>query len=407
MPWQDEREPDRRDQRRELRLVAQRLVADPLDRHVDRPCRRASRARARPRSRRRVSRSDDVDVAAVPSGIAITPKSSGIWNDPSIDDRLRLERPEHEVVAVGEVDQLDDPVDERVAERDERVDHPVREPDHASPRRSALGDVDRLADQPVADAEARGARRRPTAARSTPAGACRPRRLADCWIRGWPWSRTERGPRARPPLLRPASRRRPLPPCGTPSRRPWPMKIDSVPSLGSPFSSNEIGPTIAVGDVRLEQLRGDVLTRAVRARDRVEQRPVPPLPRRSCRPGSTRPGLGSENVVENSSPAPGQLVRRRSRARCRTCPPRSPARPPRTASTARSRPSPSASRSRCRRATATLSLTSWPPLFVEMPPRKMPSAPVALILRHQGRVVLGRPCPSPRGRRPRGRSPSP
>ena len=31
------------------------------------------------------------------------------------DDRLRLERAQHEVVAVREVDQLDDPVDERVA----------------------------------------------------------------------------------------------------------------------------------------------------------------------------------------------------------------------------------------------------------------------------------------------------
>src|SRR5215210_7877866 len=36
---------------------------------------------------------------------------------------------DHEVVAVGEVDQLDDPVDERVAERDEGDDGPVGDPD--------------------------------------------------------------------------------------------------------------------------------------------------------------------------------------------------------------------------------------------------------------------------------------
>ena len=35
------------------------------------------------------------------------------------------ERPDHEHVAVGEVDQLDDAVDERVADRDERPDRSV------------------------------------------------------------------------------------------------------------------------------------------------------------------------------------------------------------------------------------------------------------------------------------------
>jgi hypothetical protein len=38
------------------------------------------------------------------------------------------ERADHENVAVGEVDQLDDPVDERVADGDERPDGAVREP---------------------------------------------------------------------------------------------------------------------------------------------------------------------------------------------------------------------------------------------------------------------------------------
>ena len=36
---------------------------------------------------------------------------------------------EHEHVAVREVDQLEDPVDERVAEGDQRVDHPDRQSD--------------------------------------------------------------------------------------------------------------------------------------------------------------------------------------------------------------------------------------------------------------------------------------
>ena len=39
------------------------------------------------------------------------------------------ERPEHEQVAVGEVDQLDDPVDHRVAEGDEGVERPGDQPD--------------------------------------------------------------------------------------------------------------------------------------------------------------------------------------------------------------------------------------------------------------------------------------
>ena len=38
---------------------------------------------------------------------------------------------EREDVAVREVDQLQDAVDERVAERDEAVDRPVRQPDQA------------------------------------------------------------------------------------------------------------------------------------------------------------------------------------------------------------------------------------------------------------------------------------
>ena len=42
------------------------------------------------------------------------------------DHRARDEPGQREDVAVGEVDELEDPVDERVAERDEAVDRPVR-----------------------------------------------------------------------------------------------------------------------------------------------------------------------------------------------------------------------------------------------------------------------------------------
>jgi hypothetical protein len=43
---------------------------------------------------------------------------------------------------VGEVDELEDPVDERVAERDERVDRPVREADQED-----VGEFGRVLDQ--------------------------------------------------------------------------------------------------------------------------------------------------------------------------------------------------------------------------------------------------------------------
>ena len=54
---------------------------------------------------------------------------------------------EHEHVAVREVDQLEDPVDERVAERDERVHGAVRQPDERDREevRRPLDEVDRRA----------------------------------------------------------------------------------------------------------------------------------------------------------------------------------------------------------------------------------------------------------------------
>src|SRR5205823_9119902 len=82
-----------------------------------------------------------------------------------------------EEVAVGEVDQLDDPVDERVAERDERPDRPIRdagdervaEADQAVRGRDQVVDrvVDRAGrehdDQPVARQEPPQSGERPEA----------------------------------------------------------------------------------------------------------------------------------------------------------------------------------------------------------------------------------------------------
>ncbi len=57
---------------------------------------------------------------------------------------------EHEHVAMGEVDQLEDAVDERVAQRDERVDAAVR---HADRRHlgEVAGRLDQVHDQPEDD----------------------------------------------------------------------------------------------------------------------------------------------------------------------------------------------------------------------------------------------------------------
>ncbi len=63
------------------------------------------------------------------------------------------ERAHHEDVAVGEVDQLDDPVDHRVAEGDESVDEP-----ELQPIQDVLEKYDRVPDQ-VADEDIGGQNR--------------------------------------------------------------------------------------------------------------------------------------------------------------------------------------------------------------------------------------------------------
>ena len=69
------------------------------------------------------------------------------------DDRRRDHPAEHEHVAVGEVDQLEDAVDERVAERDERVERAVRQPDQEDPEElvPVLREVDAEPDEDERD----------------------------------------------------------------------------------------------------------------------------------------------------------------------------------------------------------------------------------------------------------------
>ena len=105
---QDDRQADRGDQRREARRAPQRPVGDALERVADAPCRRGSR-RARPR---RTITSGGRPVCA-PASALITVK--------------RDHRADHHDLAVREVDELDDAVDHRVAQRDDRVDAAERQ----------------------------------------------------------------------------------------------------------------------------------------------------------------------------------------------------------------------------------------------------------------------------------------
>ena len=65
-------------------------------------------------------------------------------------DRRSDHPADHEHVAVGEVDQLEDAVDERVAERDECVERAVREPDLEDPEEQ-VPVLDEVDDQPGDD----------------------------------------------------------------------------------------------------------------------------------------------------------------------------------------------------------------------------------------------------------------
>ena len=107
---QDEREAHRGDQRRQLRRVAQWSVGHALDHHVQ-------RSAGDHREEERERQAED------------QPERPGRGREPDRpEERERREGADHEDVAVGEVDQLDDPVDQRVADGDQRPDGAVGEP---------------------------------------------------------------------------------------------------------------------------------------------------------------------------------------------------------------------------------------------------------------------------------------
>jgi hypothetical protein len=116
---EDERHADRRDQRREPGRPAERPVRDELDRDIDEPAgEHGDGERSEERRDERGGRRADGQPERVLR-----------------DDHRPGDHPaEHEHVTVREVDQLEDAVHERVAERDERVDRAVRQPDERDRR---------------------------------------------------------------------------------------------------------------------------------------------------------------------------------------------------------------------------------------------------------------------------------
>src|SRR5262245_56288607 len=109
----DERHAHSRDQRRQPGRVAQRLGGDALDAGVD-----EREHRHRDRERHEQPDDDRRDTRAL-----VQPEDGD-------DERAGDEPREREHVPVGEVDELEDPVDERVAKRHEPVDGAVRDADH-------------------------------------------------------------------------------------------------------------------------------------------------------------------------------------------------------------------------------------------------------------------------------------
>ena len=98
---QQDRDADGGDQRRQARRVAQRPVGDALDQQAEQDAHDDRRGHA-----------DDHQPPA---------RQRGQQPVRQRDGAERGERPDHQHVAVGEVDQVHDPVDHRVAQRDERI----------------------------------------------------------------------------------------------------------------------------------------------------------------------------------------------------------------------------------------------------------------------------------------------
>ena len=113
---EDERDADRRDQRHEARGAPKRPVRDPLDRRVEQGA-----ADHGQQERHEDRRNEGAERRVL------------LQAEHAQRDRRRDHPADHEHVAVGEVDQLEDAVDERVAERDERVERAVRQPDQEDP----------------------------------------------------------------------------------------------------------------------------------------------------------------------------------------------------------------------------------------------------------------------------------
>src|SRR5262245_58305469 len=109
---EEEREPDGGEQRRDAPRAADRPVADPVGHHRER--RRDERAG---RERREIG---DDDRPRLRNRELLDPRVA--------QHEVARERTRHEQLAVGEVDETDDAVDHRVAERDEGVDRAAAEP---------------------------------------------------------------------------------------------------------------------------------------------------------------------------------------------------------------------------------------------------------------------------------------
>jgi hypothetical protein len=113
---EDERDADGRDERREFRRVAQRAIDDAIDGDVQ----------ARTENRHH----DQGDADAQQCRAEPRPLAADSLHDAD-DHAQRQERTEHEQVAVGEVDQPDDAVHHRIAQRDQGEERAVGQPDQA------------------------------------------------------------------------------------------------------------------------------------------------------------------------------------------------------------------------------------------------------------------------------------
>jgi hypothetical protein len=117
---EDQRDADRGDQRGHTRGAAEGPVGEPLDGHVDRAHHGHADGQGRDEDRAKDERLRDRAVGQV------QPEEVERGREARQEEQAD-ERSDHEHVAVGEVDQLDDPVDHRIAEGDEGIDRAEHE----------------------------------------------------------------------------------------------------------------------------------------------------------------------------------------------------------------------------------------------------------------------------------------